>query len=355
MTVQCCSLVADDSGFRRARHNDPACVHIVKYTRGDARSYTEVGAIASTPSRNPPTSSTQISGSSTWVRWLVPATSSQRAPGMRRWICSTMCGVASSNSPDRSSVGTSISRQAIGDVPVEQAADRVELARPVHRVVDGRVRGHHRERPVHEVRPHLEAADVPLVEDLRRRLVLGRVGRAVGLVLRQRRLHVLGQVEPEAVRLGDPQAHAGRRVADGDAAQARRVLERVQHGEHAAPGLPDHVVGGADAELGDERVQLALEQLGRPELGGRVGQVLGVAVSELVVEDARASRVRERRHRLEVVVGRARPPVAEDRGRRPVRRDLTDHAVPGAVSLPLEERSRCSFHAPTFVRLIVAR
>ena len=56
------------------------------------------------------------------------------------------------------------------------------------------------------------------------------------------------------------------------------MVERVVHREHPAPRLPEHVVAPGDPEVLDERRELVLEELGRPERGVGVGQVVAVAV-----------------------------------------------------------------------------
>ena len=57
--------------------------------------------------------------------------------------------------------------------------------------------------------------------------------------------------------------------------------------------------------------ELVLEELRRPELGRRVGQVLALAAAELVVEDAGAAEPAQVGDRLAVVVRRARAAVAD--------------------------------------------
>src|ERR1700691_4552705 len=56
--------------------------------------------------------------------------------------------------------------QPVSGLPVPDRADDVELARAVHRVVDGRVRIDVFERLHHLRRPLLKAADVPAVEEV---------------------------------------------------------------------------------------------------------------------------------------------------------------------------------------------
>jgi hypothetical protein len=115
------------------------------------------------------------------------------------------------------------------------------------------------------------------------------------------------------------------------------VVERVVHRQHPAPGLPDHVIAPGDPELIDERPELVLEELGGPERRVGVGQVIALAVAELVVEDARAPGAVQLGDRLDVVVRRARAAVADhDRGVQRVRVELADDAVPGPVAVALE-------------------
>ena len=122
------------------------------------------------------------------------------------------------------------------------------------------------------------------------------------------------------------------------AAQARRVVERVLHREHPAPGLPDHGVPAGDAELRGQLDQLVLEELRRPELGGRVGQVLALAAADLVVEDAGAAVPAQLGDRLAVVVCGSGATVADDDRRlRRVRIELAHDLVPGLVLPPLHQ------------------
>ena len=81
--------------------------------------------------------------------------------------------------------------------------------------------------------------------------------------------------------------------------------------------------------------ELVLEELRRPEVGGRVGEMLAPAAAELVVEDAAAAGPGEIGDRLAVVVRRAGAAVADDDGVsvRP-RIELAHHAVPRLVTAP---------------------
>ena len=68
------------------------------------------------------------------------------------------------------------------------------------------------------------------------------------------------------------------------------MRERVRGGEHAAPAVAEEgEAAGAQAERVHEVVEFADEEGRRPEGGVALacGQVRGVAVAELVVEDGR--------------------------------------------------------------------
>ena len=111
----------------------------------------------------------------------------------------------------------------------------------------------------------------------------------------------------------------------------RRLRECVLLRQEPAPRLAEDVVAVGDPERVDEVVQLADEELGRPELGPAVRVVRAAAVAELVVVDDRAL-VGEVCEREEVVVRRAGAAVEDDerRGRRGVAGlQLACHAVPG--------------------------
>jgi hypothetical protein len=106
----------------------------------------------------------------------------------------------------------------------------------------------------------------------------------------------------------------------------------VQQREHPAPRLAEHVVAPVDPQVRGERAELALEQRGRPERGVGVGQVVRVAVPELVVQHARPARALQRGKRLEVVVRRAGAAVAQDHGRPAgILVEVADDAIPGAM------------------------
>ncbi len=208
-----------------------------------------------------------------------------------------------------------------------------------------------RERAVHEVGPHGQPADVALVEDLRRGLVLGRVGRPVRLVPRERRLHVLGQIEPQPVRLGDPQAHLEGELQTTMLRRPGGMLERVQHREHAAPGLADHVVGRARARAR------------RPARAARAGTARATRTRPARRAGARCGRCRAGRRRRRR--GRSPPAPPWTRGSRASRRGRRGTGSP-AVGRPgvispitryqvrcpsqVEERPRCCFHVALHLR-----
>src|SRR5205823_2416380 len=74
------------------------------------------------------------------------------------------------------------------------------------------------------------------------------------------------------------------RVGEDQCAQTGWTGECVFLCEAAAPRLAEHVVSVGDAQLVDERAQLAHEQVDGPELGSPIGQVGAAAIAELVVE-----------------------------------------------------------------------
>ena len=225
-------------------------------------------------------------------------------------------------------------RQPLGDVPVLQRARDVELARPDHRAVDGRVLLLERECALQRLRPGIEPADVEPVERVHGLRVLRRRRRARALVRAQHGLHLGRQGGAQAVRLLDPERHARRRVRDHHAEQPGRPVEGVLEREHAAPRLAEQQVAIIDAEGLEQAGQLALEQLHRPELGRRVAQMVAAPVAELVVEHDRPARVAERQQRLEVVVRAAGAAVQQHDRRRPAGRELAAPPVPGAVPVP---------------------
>ncbi len=160
----------------------------------------------------------------------------------------------------------------------------MELARAVHRAIDRRVPGERGERRRHFRRP-LDPADVPPVEDEARLHVLWVVVRACGLVLVERRPHVLRELRAELAGLAREVGPRRRGVGEDERAQPGRLRERVLLREEAAPGLAEHVVAFGDPERLDEVVQLADEEVDRPEVGAAVRVVRAAAVAELVVVD----------------------------------------------------------------------
>ena len=77
-------------------------------------------------------------------------------------------------------------------------ADDVEFARPVHRVIDGRVLGDRVEARL-QFRGPRHAAQMAVVEHAHRRVVFVALGGAGGLVAQQRRLHLGRQRGAQAV------------------------------------------------------------------------------------------------------------------------------------------------------------
>jgi hypothetical protein len=106
-----------------------------------------------------------------------------------------------------------------------------------------------------------------------------------------------------------------RGVREDERAQPGRVRERVLLAEEAAPRLAEDVVAVGDSERVDEVVELANEELDRPEVGAPVRIVRAAAVPELVVVDDRAA-VGQVGDRQEIVVGGPGPAVQDDERRR---------------------------------------
>ena len=100
--------------------------------------------------------------------------------------------------------------QPVLDVPVLDDSDDMELTRSVHRVVDFRILRELRERTPHVVRPRLQPAHVPAIEDHHHLLVFGIVGRAGSFVLLESLLHYVGELRSRAVGLRDPARDARR-------------------------------------------------------------------------------------------------------------------------------------------------
>ena len=222
--------------------------------------------------------------------------------------------------------------------------DHVELARPVHRVVDLRIRVEDREALDHPVRPRIGAADVALVEDHHRLFVL-RIGERPRLfVLAQRRLDLGRQLRAQLRQLAHPRRHRGRRALDDQRDEPVRLRGRVLHPEHPAPRVPEEVDPLEPERLADD-ADLLDEQLRRPHR--RVVRFLHrrVPCSELVVEDD-APLARQRLVRLHVQPVRARAAVqAEQRDRVTVLR--LDRAPPGLVAV--ERNPAFRLHAGVYI------
>ena len=134
--------------------------------------------------------SRKASGSSTCGMWLDSGKTCERTSGMRLTKGSHTDGIASSCAPATTSVGTAMPPSRSTTAPVLEGPDDVELARAVHRVVDGRVLLELGEGVEHLRRVGRHPADVPVVEDLHRREVLRGVRGAGLLVAGQRLLHL---------------------------------------------------------------------------------------------------------------------------------------------------------------------
>ena len=179
---------------------------------------------------------------------------------------------------------------------------------------------------------------MPVVEDAHGLLVGRVVGRPRRLVARQRLLHVGRQVAPQPVRLLDPERNAGRRVGDDDRLQALRDGRARTPSRACRPTTGRRPRTGrrsrARARAGDE---LVLEELRRPEVGGRVGQVRGSGRSRAGRRARAPAEPRELGDRLGVVVRGARAAVADDHRRRPRlagrrRTGTTSRARPSVIS-----------------------
>src|SRR5205814_5713224 len=142
----------------------------------------------------------------------------------------------------------------------------------------------------------------------------------------------------EPVRLGEKIRERGGRVGENDRPQSGRMGQRVLLGQEAAPGGTEDVMATGDPERIDEVVELADEQLDRPELGAALRVVRRASVSDLVVEDDRAA-VREVGKRKQVVVRRARAAMERDQRRggvRVVRVQVAVDSVPGLGDVTVE-------------------
>src|SRR5690349_412635 len=116
------------------------------------------------------------------------------------------------------------------------------------------------------------------------------------------------------------------------------------HPEHPAPRLPDDRVPVVYSEMTRQVDQLVLEQLNRPEVRRRVGEVRRVPAADLVVQHAAAPVPRELRDRLAVVVRSARAAVADHDGRG-AGGEVADDAVPRLVPVT-GQRSLAHVPAP---------
>ncbi len=122
------------------------------------------------------------------------------------------------------------------------------------------------------------------------------------------------------------------------------MRQRVLLREEAAPRLAEHVVALSQAERVDEIVELADEEIDRPEVGAPLRVVRAAPVADLVVVDDGAAAVGQIRDREQVVVRRPRPAVEDDQRReclRVVWAQLVRDAVPGLGRLVADvERNR---------------
>ena len=94
--------------------------------------------------------------------------STHSAPWIPLRSTSCSAGVASSKRPETRSVGRSIEPSRSFDCQSLDRTDHMELARPVHRLVDGRVALYPRERLHHLGWPRVETAKMARIEDLAR-------------------------------------------------------------------------------------------------------------------------------------------------------------------------------------------
>jgi hypothetical protein len=135
--------------------------------------------------------------------WPLSSKRIHSQPRMPYWTNSPSAGVSSSWRPEGEQGGQADLAEAVADVPVLEAADDVELARLVHRLVDlatGAGKG-----AADVLGPGGTAADVALVEDVDRRQV-GRVGGGAGGLGRQQRLpDRRRQLLAQPVRLDHPE------------------------------------------------------------------------------------------------------------------------------------------------------
>jgi hypothetical protein len=116
-------------------------------------------------------------------------------------------------------------------------------------------------------------------------------------------------------------------------------------GEHPAPGLAEDVVPVTYPEVVDEVRELADEQLHGPEVRPATGQMRGLAVAELIVENDGAPAGAEVLERQEVVVYAARTSVQGHEGRRPAAGarlfEVPEDPVPRAEALEVGPALGC--------------
>ena len=191
---------------------------------------------------------------------------------------------------------------------------------------------------------------MPLVEDRAGVGVLLLVGRARLLVASEGRFDLGRELGPEPVRLRDEVRERRGGVGEHERPQAVRVRQRVLLREEAAPRLAEHVVALSQPERVDEVVQLAHEEIDRPEVGAALRVVRAAPVAELVVVDDGAAAVGKVRDREQVVV-RARPARRGGRsaavGAGIVGAQVAGDAIPGLGRLVADvERNRALVWSP---------
>jgi hypothetical protein len=151
----------------------------------------------------------------------------------------------------------------------------------------------------------------------------------------QRVLHVLRQVAAEAVGLLHPGLERGGGIGNDQAPQPLRLQHGVFRGQHAAPGLTDEVIAVGDAEMLEQAVEFAQEEIDRPEIGALVAQMGGASVSQLVVVDDSATGGSEALEGVDVIVGAAGAAMQHHQ-RRLAASEVAGHPVPGAAERALD-------------------
>src|SRR4030095_13148972 len=106
--------------------------------------------------------------------------------------------------------------------------------------------------------------------------------------------------------------------------------------EHAAPGLPEHMIRGGDAEMLDEIVELVDEQLHGPEIGALVAQMRRKAAAQLIIMDDRADTLCQALEAIEIVVRRAGTAMERHNGQLAAV-ELARDAIPGLVAPEVRE------------------